>query len=62
MANVQGKQRKRVWIESQTEDEINRGIREAKDLSEYDNLSNAAYLRAKDDYLMGINFSRLLSL
>ena len=62
MANVKGKQRKRVWIDSQTEDEINRGIREAKDLSEYDNLSNAAYLRAKEDYLMGINFSRLLSL
>ena len=62
MANVQGKQRKRVWIDSQTEEEINRGIREAKDLSEYDNLSNAAYLRAKEDYLMGINFSRLLSL
>ena len=62
MANVHGKQRKRVWIDSQTEEEINRGIREAKDLSEYDNLSNAAYLRAKEDYLMGINFSRLLSL
>lgn len=62
MANVQGKQRKRVWIDSQTEEEINRGIKEAKDLSEYDNLSNAAYLRAKEDYLMGINFSRLLSL
>lgn len=62
MANVQGKVRKRVWIDSQTEEEINRGIREAKDLSEYDNLSSAAYLRAKEDYLMGINFSRLLSL
>ena len=62
MANVKGKARKRVWIDSQTEEEINRGIREAKDLSEYDNLSNAAYLRAKEDYLMGINFSRLLSL
>ena len=62
MANVQGKQRKRVWIDSQTEEEITRGIREARDLSEYDNLSNAAYLRAKEDYLMGINFSRLLSL
>ena len=62
MANVQGKQRKRVWIDSQTEEEINRGIREAKDLSEYDNLSNAAYLRAKEDYLMGINFSRILTL
>lgn len=62
MAEVHGKKRKRVWIDSQTEDEINRGIREAKDLSEYDNLSNAAYLRAKEDYLMGINFSRLLSL
>ena len=62
MANVQGKARKRVWIDSQTEEEITRGIREAKDLSEYDNLSNAAYLRAKEDYLMGINFSRLLSL
>ena len=62
MANVQGKSRKRVWIDSQTEEEITRGIREAKDLSEYDNLSSAAYLRAKEDYLMGINFSRLLSL
>ncbi|MGN0335338.1 MAG: DNA topoisomerase [Lachnospiraceae bacterium] len=62
MAAPKGKERKRVWIDSQTEEEINRGIREAKDLSEYDNLSNAAYLRAKEDYLMGINFSRLLSL
>lgn len=52
-----GKQRKRVWIDSQTEEEILRGIREAKDLSEYDNLSDSAYLRAKEDYLMGINFS-----
>ena len=57
-----GKQRKRVWIDSQTEEEILRGIREAKDLSEYDNLSDSAYLRAKEDYLMGINFSRLLTL
>ena len=62
MAGVKGKQRKRVWIDSQTEEEIHRGIREAKDLSEYDNLSSAAYLRAKEDYLMGINFSRLLTL
>lgn len=62
MANVKGKNRKRVWIDSQTEDEILRGIREAKDLSEYDNLSASAYLRAKEDYLMGINFSRLLTL
>lgn len=62
MANVRGKQRKRVWIDSQTEEEILRGIREAKDLSEYDNLSASAYLRAKEDYLMGINFSRLLTL
>ncbi len=62
MANVKGKQRKRVWIDSQTEEEILRGIREAKDLSEYDNLSDSAYLRAKEDYLMGINFSRLLTL
>ena len=62
MAQVHGKERRRVWIDSQTEEEINRGIREAKDLSEYDNLSNAAYLRAKEDYLMGINFSRLLTL
>ena len=62
MAGVQGKARKRVWIDSQTEEEINRGIREAKDLSEYDNLSAAAYLRAKEDYLMGINFSRILTL
>lgn len=53
---------KRVWIDSQTEDEILRGIREAKDASEYDNLANAAYLRAKEDYLMGINFSRVLTL
>ena len=53
---------KRVWIDSQTEDEILRGIREAKDLSEYDSLSDSAYLRAKEDYLIGINFSRLLSI
>lgn len=56
------KVRKRVWIDSQTEEEILRGIREAKPMSEYDNLSDAAYLRAKEDYLMGINFSRALSL
>ncbi len=62
MAGVKGKQRKRVWIDSQTEEEIHRGIKEAKDLSCYDNLSSAAYLRAKEDYLMGINFSRLLTL
>lgn len=62
MAGVKGKKRKRVWIDSQTEDEILRGIREAKDLSDYDNLSASAYLRAKEDYLMGINFSRLLTL
>ena len=61
-AHVKGKERKRVWIDSQTEDEILRGIKEAKDLSEYDNLSESAYLRAKEDYLMGINFSRLLTL
>ena len=62
MAGVTGKVRKRVWIDSQTDEEIIRGIREAKDLSEYDNLSESAYLRAKEDYLMGINFSRLLTL
>ena len=62
LAGVEGKNRRRVWIDSQTEEEILRGIREAKDLSEYDNLSSAAYLRAKEDYLMGINFSRLLTL
>ena len=62
MAGVKGKQRRRVWIDSQTEEEILRGIREAKDLSEYDHLSDAAYLRAKEDYLMGINFSRVLTL
>ncbi len=62
MSGVKGKQRKRVWIDSQTEEEILRGIREAKDLSEYDHLSDAAYLRAKEDYLMGINFSRVLTL
>ena len=61
-AKVEGKVRKRVWIDSQTEEEILRGIREAKDLKEYDNLSASAYLRAKEDYLMGINFSRLLTL
>ena len=53
---------KRVWIDSQTEEEILRGIREAKDLSEYDSLSDSAYLRAKEDYLIGINFSRLLTI
>lgn len=62
MAGVHGKTRKRVWIDSQTEDEILRGIREAKDWEAYDNLSASAYLRAKEDYLMGINFSRLLTL
>ena len=62
MSGVKGKRRLRVWIDSQTEEEILRGIREAKDLSEYDNLSASAYLRAKEDYLMGINFSRVLSL
>ncbi len=62
MSGVRGKERKRVWIDSQTEEEILRGIREAKDLKEYDNLSAAAYLRAKEDYLMGINFSRALTL
>lgn len=62
MAHVKGKKRKRVWIDSQTEEEILRGIREAKDLSAYDHLSDSAYLRAKEDYLMGINFSRVLTL
>lgn len=62
MSGVKGKERRRVWIDSQTEEEILRGIREAKDLSEYDALSDAAYLRAKEDYLMGINFSRVLTL
>ena len=62
MAGGPGKKEKRVWIDSQTEEEIMRGIREAKDLSAYDNLSASAYLRAKEDYLMGINFSRILTL
>ena len=62
MAAVKGKNRRRVWIDSQTEDEILRGVREAKDLAEYDNLAASAYLRAKEDYLMGINFSRVLTL
>ena len=62
MAGVQGKLRKRVWIDSQTEEEIRRGVAQAKDLSAYDNLSESAYLRAKEDYLMGINFSRVLTL
>ncbi len=61
-AGVKGKKRLRVWIDSQTEEEILKGIRTAKDLSEYDNLAESAYLRAKEDYLMGINFSRLLTL
>ena len=62
MIGVQGKAKKRVWIDSQTEEEILKGIRTAKDLSEYDSLSESAYLRAKEDYLIGINFSRLLSI
>ncbi len=63
MAEVpSSKQRKRVWIDSQTEEEIARGIREAKDWKDYDNLSDAAYLRAQEDYLMGINFTRALTL
>ena len=63
MANPNPKAKmKRVWIDSQTEEEILRGINEAKDLSEYDSLSDSAYLRAKEDYLIGINFSRLLSI
>ena len=62
MANPVGKEKRRVWIDSQTEEEILRGIKEAKLLSEYDNLAASAYLRAKEDYLMGINFSRALTL
>ncbi len=62
MIGVTGKNKKRIWIDSQTEEEILRGIKEAKDLSEYDSLSDSAYLRAKEDYLIGINFSRLLSI
>ncbi|WFA09913.1 DNA topoisomerase [Tissierella sp. Yu-01] len=62
LAKVNGKTKKRVWIDSQTEEEIKKGVKNAKPLSEYDNLADAAYLRAKEDYLMGINFSRLLTL
>ena len=62
MAGVSDKTQKRVWIDSQTEEEILRGIREAKDEADYDNLAASAYLRAKEDYLMGINFSRALTL
>ena len=62
MTGVKGKEEKRVWIDSQTEEEMLRGIKEAKDLKEYNSLSDAAYLRAKEDYLIGINFSRLLSI
>ena len=63
MAKVpETKKKLRVWIDSQTEDEILRGVREAKSMADYDNLSSSAYLRAKEDYLMGINFSRVLSL
>lgn len=61
-AHVRGKKRLRVWIDSQTEEEILHGIQTARDLSEYDHLADSAYLRAKEDYLMGINFSRLLTL
>ena len=62
MSGIKGKERRRVWIDSQTEDEIKRGIKEAKNLDEYNSLSDSAYLRAKEDYLIGINFSRLLSI
>ncbi len=62
MIGVEGKVKKRVWIDSQTEEEILRGIKEAKELSEYNSLADSAYLRAKEDYLIGINFSRLLSI
>ena len=62
MIGIENKNKKRVWIDSQTEEEILRGIREAKELSEYDSLSASAYLRAKEDYLIGINFSRLLTI
>ena len=62
MAEVKDKNQKRVWIDSQTEEKILKGIKTAKDISEYDNLSASAYLRAKEDYLMGINFSRVLTL
>ena len=62
MIGVKGKDRKRVWIDSQTEEEIKKGIREAKELTAYDSLADSAYLRAKEDYLIGINFSRLLTI
>ena len=62
MIGIKGKDKKRVWIDSQTEEEIKRGIKEAKELNEYDSLSDSAYLRAKEDYLIGINFSRLLTI
>ncbi len=62
MIGVEGKVKKRVWIDSQTEEEILRGIKEAKELSAYNSLADSAYLRAKEDYLIGINFSRLLSI
>lgn len=62
MVDIKAEDKKRVWIDSQTEEEIKRGIREAKPLTEYDSLSDSAYLRAKEDYLVGINFSRLLTL
>ena len=62
MVGVEGKEKKRVWIDSQTEEAILNGIKDAKDLSEYDSISASAYLRAKEDYLIGINFSRLLSI
>ena len=62
MVDAKSKEKKRVWIDSQTEDEIKKGVKNAKPLEAYDNLADSAFLRAKEDYLMGINFSRLLTL
>ena len=62
MVGVHDKVKKRVWIDSQTVEEIRKGVKNAKPLADYDNLSSAAFLRAKEDYLMGVNFSRLLTL
>lgn len=52
---------KRIWIDSQTDEEIKNGIKNAKPMSAYDNMSASGYMRAIEDYSMGINFSRVLS-
>ena len=57
----EGMKELRVWIDSQTEEEIKRGIREAKPMSDYANLGKSGIMRTIEDYAMGINFSRAMS-